>query len=46
MREEAPGRGRKRGTLELDTPAGWQISTLGIRATPGGAITTVPVLAK
>jgi hypothetical protein len=36
----------KRGTLELDTPAGWQISTLGIRATPGGAITTVPVLAK
>jgi hypothetical protein len=34
------------GTLELDTPAGGQISALGIRATPGGAITSVPVLAK
>jgi hypothetical protein len=30
----------------LDTPVGGQISALGIRATPGGAITTVPVLAK
>jgi hypothetical protein len=34
------------GTLELGTPSGGQISALGIRATPGGAITTVPVLAK
>jgi hypothetical protein len=34
------------GTLELGTPAGGQISALGIRATPSGAITTVPVLAK
>jgi len=34
------------GTMELDTPAGGQISALGIRATPGGAITSVPVLAK
>ena len=34
------------GTLELDTPAGGQISALGIRATPAGAITSVPVLAK
>jgi hypothetical protein len=34
------------GTLELDTPEGGQISALGIRATPGGAITSVPVLAK
>jgi sugar lactone lactonase YvrE len=34
------------GTLELDTPAGGQISALGIRATPQDAITTVPVLAK
>jgi len=34
------------GTLELDTPSGGQISALGIRATPGGAITSVPVLAK
>jgi hypothetical protein len=36
----------RRGTIELDTPAGGKISALGIRATPGGAITTVPVLAK
>jgi hypothetical protein len=34
------------GTLELDTPAGGQISALGIRAAPDGAITSVPVLAK
>jgi len=33
------------GTLELDTSGG-QISALGIRATPAGAITSVPVLAK
>ena len=36
----------KRGTMELDTPPGGQISALGIRATPGGAIASVPVLAK
>ena len=36
----------RRGTIEFDTPAGGQISALGIRAAPGGAITTVPVLAK
>jgi hypothetical protein len=36
----------KRGTIELDTPAGGQIGALGIRATPQDAITTVPVLAK
>jgi hypothetical protein len=34
------------GTLELDTPTGGQISAVGIRATPGQAITSVPVLAK
>ena len=34
------------GTLELDTPAGAQISALGIRATPSGAITSIPVIAK
>jgi len=34
------------GTMELDTPAGGQVSALGIRATPGGAITSVPALAK
>jgi hypothetical protein len=36
----------KRGTIEFDTPSGGQISALGIRAAPDGAITTVPALAR
>ena len=36
----------RRGTIELDTPAGGQVSALGIQQSAGGAITTVPVLAK
>jgi hypothetical protein len=36
----------KRGTVEFRTPAGAQISVLGLRATPTGAVTTIPVLAK
>jgi hypothetical protein len=36
----------RRGTVEFDTPAGAQISVLGLRATPTGAVTTLPVLAK
>jgi hypothetical protein len=40
----------KRGTIEFDTPAGGQISVLGIRFTPlastGNALTTIPVLAN
>jgi hypothetical protein len=36
----------KRGTVEFDAPAGTQISVLGLRATPTGAVTTIPVLAK
>ena len=36
----------KRGTVEFDAPAGTQISVLGLRATPSGAVTTVPVLVK
>jgi hypothetical protein len=36
----------KRGTLELDTPSGGQISAIGIRADPDGAITSTPVIAK
>jgi hypothetical protein len=35
----------KRGTVEFDTPAGGQISVLGIRVN-GKAITTLPVLAQ
>ena len=36
----------KRGTVEFDTPAGGQITALGILATPTGAFTTIPVLVK
>ena len=36
----------KRGTVEVDTPPGAQLSALGLRATPTGVVTTVPVLAK
>lgn len=36
----------KRGTVEFDTPTGAQISALGLRGTPSGAVTTIPVLAK
>ena len=35
-----------RGTLEFDTPTGGQIGALGIRATPAGAYTTIPVMTK
>jgi hypothetical protein len=36
----------KRGTVEFDASAGTQISVLGLRATPTGAVTTIPVFAK
>jgi hypothetical protein len=36
----------KRGTVEFDAPAGAQISILGLRATPAGAVTTIPLLVK
>ena len=34
-----------RGTVEFDTPAGGQISVLGVRNAPPGSITTIPALA-
>ena len=36
----------KRGTVELDTPLAGKISALGLRATPAGTLTTIPVLQK
>jgi hypothetical protein len=36
----------KRGTVQFDTPAGGKISVLGLRATPNGTLTTIPVLKK
>ena len=35
-----------RGTLEFDAPSGGQIAALGIRATPAGVFTTIPVMTK
>lgn len=36
----------KRGTVEIDGPAGVKFSALGIRFTASGHITTIPVLAR
>jgi len=41
-----PVTANKRGTIEFFTPAGGQISALGIRSTAVGTITTIPVLAN
>jgi hypothetical protein len=44
-----PVTANKRGTIEFDTPAGGQISALGIRTTPLGnsnTLTTIPALAN
>jgi hypothetical protein len=35
-----------RGTIEFTTPSGGRISALGLRATPAGNLTTIPVMAK
>jgi sugar lactone lactonase YvrE len=36
----------KRGTVEFDTPAGGQISVVGLRAKNDGTLTTIPVLGR
>jgi len=36
----------KRGTVEFVTPSGGRISVIGLRATPLGNLTTIPVMAK
>src|ERR1700734_3276024 len=42
-----PATANKRGTIEFDTPAGGQISVLGLRFTPpNNALTTIPALAN
>jgi hypothetical protein len=41
-----PAAANIRGTVEFDTPAGGLIDAVGIRATPTGAFTTIPVIAK
>ena len=44
--EQYPVTTGKRGTVEFVTPSGGRISPLGLRATPAGNLTTIPVLAK
>jgi hypothetical protein len=49
LSSQFPATANKRGTIEFDTPAGGQISVLGIRTTPlGGSttLTTIPALAN
>jgi hypothetical protein len=42
---EIPALANRRGTVDFTPPTGAQISVLGIRATPSGAFTGIPVLA-
>jgi hypothetical protein len=44
MKDQFPATASLRGTAEFDTPAGGQISLLGIRFTAANALTTIPVL--
>jgi len=41
-----PSAAGQRGTVEFDTPAGGQISVLGVRTTPPGTVTSVPAFAN
>ena len=41
-----PVTAQRRGTVEFQTPAGGQISVLGLRFSPTSAFTTVPPMAK
>jgi hypothetical protein len=46
LAERYPATANLTGTIEFDTPAGGRISALGIRFTPPGTLTTIPVLAN
>jgi hypothetical protein len=41
-----PATAGQRGTIEFATPAGGQISVLGVRTTPPGTLTSIPALAN
>jgi hypothetical protein len=41
-----PASAQRRGTIEFRTPSNGQISVLGLRFTPTGAFTTIPVATK
>jgi hypothetical protein len=46
LSSQFPSTANIRGSLEFDTPPNGQISVMGIRYTPPGIITTIPVLAN
>ena len=46
LADDYPAAAGIRGTVEIDAPAGSQVSALGLRFTPSQNITTIPVLAK
>ena len=47
LSDKYPNTAGRRGTIEFDTPAGGQLSVLGLRFTPpNNALTTIPALAN
>jgi hypothetical protein len=44
LTDQSPVTAETYGTIEFDTPAGGQISVLGLRFSPSGVFTTIPVL--
>jgi putative Ig domain-containing protein len=44
--DQFPAAAGQRGTITFNTPAGGQISVLGVRTTPPGTLTTIPALAN
>ncbi len=46
LSDRFPVTANQRGTIEFATPLPGQISTLGIRSTPPGTLTTIPALTK
>ncbi len=46
LTDQFPAAANIRGSVQFVTPASGQISALGIRATPAGAYTTVPVITQ
>jgi len=46
LADRFPIAGQRRGTVEFQTPAGGQISVIGLRFSPTNAFTTIPPIAK
>lgn len=46
LKDQFPVTANRRGTMEFKTPAGGRIAALGVRFTPPGTLTTIPVMAN